>query len=219
MDKETRLHGNICSSVRIREVFNAHDLAEGSALVHISGLDLPVEQSFDRLPDANFIREPPSLALWVSKKKFSGLDLMQILLFAVLILVTPLAAVSVDFENCLSPNTINSDPKQLQFTPLFVNATFDAISASHNLNITVYGNVSGIATSEKLPPLGDPRWNNSKDNIGKIPNVPTTGKLRTVIKAFFNVLDYRPYTAQPVAFCDDILQGQCPVGPVFETHP
>lgn len=96
-------------------------------------------------------------------------SLLRFLAIAVLLLVQgSLAAFISDFSDCLSPITINSDPKQLQFTPLWVWASFNSSSASHNLNVTIYGNVSGKATVQQLPPPGDPQWTNPNDTLGKI---------------------------------------------------
>lgn len=140
---------------------------------------------------------------------------MQILLYLSMTLFGLTSAAFVTFQNCLSPNIIDSDPRQLQFRPLLVGATFNATASSHNLNVTVYGNVSGIATNEPLPPLGDPHWSNPNETLGKIPELDFANNKYTTLKATFNVLDYTPYTADPQPFCITLLHGQCPLGPSF----
>lgn len=127
-------------------------------------------------------------------------------------------AAFVTFENCMSPNIIGSDPRQLQFRPLFVEATFNAAAPSHNLNVTVYGNVSGIATDEPLPRFGDPRWDNPNETLGKIPELDISNNKYTTLKAAFKVLDYTPYTAVPIPFCSQLIQGQCPLAPSFNAN-
>ena len=136
-----------------------------------------------------------------------------------LCMVAALAGLStaafVTFENCMSPNIVGSDPRQLQFRPLFVKATFNATAQSHNLNVTVYGNVSGVATLEPLPRFGDPHWDDPKETLGKIPELDIFNNKYTTLKAAFKVLDYTPYTADPVPFCSRLIKGQCPLAPSF----
>ncbi|KAL8795845.1 MAG: hypothetical protein Q9195_001725 [Heterodermia aff. obscurata] len=125
----------------------------------------------------------------------------------------PSKAAFVGFKDCLSPNVINSVPKQLQFTPLLVWASFNS-STSHNLNVTVYGNVSGQATLQNPPtnPL-DPSWNDPNSTLGKIVDVP---KNITTLTGTFNVLDYTPYEIPATRFCNTTVHGQCPIAPVFK---
>ena len=132
-----------------------------------------------------------------------------------LALVTPSQAVFVKFENCLSPNTINSDhPKRLQLVPLFVWASFN-LSTSHNLNITVYGNVSGQDTLGTLPHPGDPHWRNPNMTFGKIPDLSKDAEKATTLESTFNVLKYTPYS-NTERFCNTTVHGHCPIAPVFD---
>ena len=144
------------------------------------------------------------------------LSLIQMLQFGFMLLilfVKPSDAAFVGFKDCLSPNVINSNPKQLQFTPLLVWASFNS-STSHNLNVTVYGNVSGQATQQKLPtnPL-DPSWNDPNSTLGKIIDVP---KNITTLTGAFNVLSYTPYEIPATRFCNTTVLGHCPIAPVFK---
>lgn len=143
---------------------------------------------------------------------FSHLLQFGLLLLA---LFTPCQAVFVKFENCLSPNIVNSDnPKRLQLVPLFVWASFNS-SSSHNLNITVYGNVSGQDTLGVPPPREDPQWRNPNITFGKIPDLSKDSKKWTSLESTFNVLKYTPYS-NTERFCNTTLHAQCPIGPVFD---
>ena len=149
----------------------------------------------------------------------SAVSIVYSLLILAAALIGPSTAAVVDFENCMSLNIINSNPQQLQFTPFFVNATFDSIASSHHLNITVYGNVSGIATQQEYPAYPGPEWDNPKETVGKIPDISSSNNKYTTLTAVFNVLDYTPYTAPPSRFCDSVVQGRCPLAPSFEAQP
>ena len=145
--------------------------------------------------------------------------ILQTVLLATILLARPALAVFVNFDNCLSPNMINSnDPQQLQFIPLYVWVTLNSTSNSYGLNITVYGNVTGVATvNTTLPPPNNPSWTNSNDTVGKIPDlggVPPDQKY-TTFTTQFNVLDYTPYNPLPVRFCNTSALTPCPFAPVF----
>ena len=142
---------------------------------------------------------------------------LWLVLLAFQILVTPSTAVFINFHNCLSPDRIGSNPKQLQFQPLFVWATFNSSAASHNINVTAYGNVAGIATQQPYPAPNDPQWANPNDTVGKIPDIsgPSDHPLYTTFTTQFNVLDYTPYDPPAVRFCNSSSLTQCPLVPVF----
>ena len=142
--------------------------------------------------------------------QLSPFRLLQYALVLLLALADPCKTAFIGFKNCLSPNIINSE--LLQFTPLLVWASFDS-STSHNLNITVYGNVSGQATQGRLPPPSDPKWHDPKFSMGDIIDVP---KNYTTLKGTFDVLNYTPYTIPSTRFCSTTLHRQCPLSPVFE---
>lgn len=151
----------------------------------------------------------------------NGLSLAHILQIGFLLLLAlaePSQAVFVGFKDCLSPSVINSEPKRLQFTPLFVWASFST-SASHSLNVTVYGNVSGQTTQESLPNPLNPIWNDSKSILGKIVDIPPDQNVKpplaTTLTGAFHVLDYTPYVIDATRFCNETVHGQCPIGPVF----
>lgn len=162
---------------------------------------------------------PLSSALIFSRRRSHGPSssglLWLLIVWALLLARGSHAAFISTFTDCLSPNTINSNPKQLQFTPLWVWAFFDSSSASHNLNVTIYGNVSGQATEQNPPKPDDSQWKNPNDTLGKLVDVSTKTNLATTLQAQFNVLDYTPYNAPLTRFCNTTVQGTCPIAPVF----
>jgi hypothetical protein len=128
-------------------------------------------------------------------------------------------AVFVHFENCLPRSIVESDPVQLQFVPLNVSARFNTSDAGHNLNITIYGNVTGSATTMQLPSIDDPRWANPNETLGKIVDLSTSNNKYSTLFANFGVLSYMPYEQRGIRFCETVVQGGCPLAPVFDPSP
>ncbi|KAL8651671.1 MAG: hypothetical protein Q9210_003120 [Variospora velana] len=144
--------------------------------------------------------------------------LVNLVILTLLALIRPSNAVYVDFENCLGPNIINSASQPqplLQYTPYHVWASFNDSAPSHTLNITVYGNISGIATREKLPAWNDAKWLNDNETLGKILDQDRVNNKFSTLFARFNVLDYTPYDAPPSRFCENTIHQQCPLIPAF----
>lgn len=148
-------------------------------------------------------------------------SIVNILRSVLLLIFLPIrlsTAAFVNFGNCLSPDVINSnEPKTLQFVPLFVWATFNTSAESHKLNVTAYGNVTGIATQQPYPNQTDPQWSNPNDTVGKIPDIYGSGPgaLYTTFTTEFNVLDYTSYAPEAARFCNTSSVTACPVAPVF----
>ncbi|KAL8948471.1 MAG: hypothetical protein Q9222_005347 [Ikaeria aurantiellina] len=135
-----------------------------------------------------------------------------------LLFIPPSNAVYIDFQNCLSPIIINSASQPqplLQFTPYHVWAAFNASAPSHTLNVTVYGNISGIATNETRPAWNDPQWLNPNKTLGKIVDEDQSNNHWSTFFARFNVLDYTPYDAPASRFCNNTIHQQCPLIPAF----
>ena len=134
--------------------------------------------------------------------------------------VTPCSAVLVNYQNCLSQNIqrpSNNDPLPLQFVPLHVYASFNTTNTSYNLNVTVYGNVSGIATQQAYPAPDDPQWDKPNKTVGKIVDLdPSSNKYSTLL-AKFNVLSYTPYS-DAFGFCNSTIHSRCPLGPSFRAN-
>ncbi|KAM0720351.1 hypothetical protein Q7P37_004487 [Cladosporium fusiforme] len=129
----------------------------------------------------------------------------------------------IDYHNCLSENTINSDPRRLQWVPIFVDARFDTENPTHRLNLTFYGNVSGQSVVGDYPPPDDPRWKDPNDTFGKITDEGTDGRnVRSTLFSDFKILTYDAYDAPADAFCDTLDNRVCPLGPAFDAdsnHP
>ncbi|KAI0391120.1 integral membrane protein [Xylariaceae sp. FL0594] len=132
------------------------------------------------------------------------------------------SAVRIPFDNCLSNGYIWSSvpdgQAQLQFRPLVADAVFQPRGTNHNLLFTVWGNVTGRVGSATLPPPGDPSWNDDQSALnGKIQNsIERPAKNATTLHSTVDVLTYRPYS-NDAYFCQSILNGSCPLGPVFNT--
>lgn len=140
----------------------------------------------------------------------------MVLACIVLSWVSPAAGALLQFQNCLSQSTLDSDPKQLQFVPLDVAVSFDVNNPSHPLNVTVYGNVSGTADQRTdYPSMDDPSWSNPNSTVGKIVDLSTSNNKYSTLLTSFDVLSFTPYE-NPVRFRDTLIQGDTPLGPVFD---
>lgn len=133
-------------------------------------------------------------------------------------------AIGVPFENCLPSNYIFTnqpdDQAQLQWVPVFVDAVFDTENPSHNLQVTVWGNVTGRVGTDPLPPWDSQNWTDPDQVLnGKIlnepdPTAPADQRKVTTLHTKVDVLTYEPFIWNS-NFCDNILNGSCPLGPVF----
>lgn len=129
--------------------------------------------------------------------------------------ISPAAAVLLDFENCLDKAVLDSDPLRLQYVPLDVAVRSNLSDPLRPLNVTIYGNVSGtIDGSSDYPSMYDPSWNNTNSTTGKIVNLSTSNNIYTTLLTTFNVLSFTPWST-PSQFCNSVIQGECPLGPVF----
>ncbi|RYP27305.1 hypothetical protein DL768_011291 [Monosporascus sp. mg162] len=148
-------------------------------------------------------------------------------LFTTCFWTQPVTAVLIPFSNCLSYNYVHPDPGhdlQLQWVPLFVDAIFDTEGPAHNLRVTVWGNVTGQIGRGELPPPDDPRWSDPEDILwGKIrdlpePDEPDETRKATTLRTTVDFLTYQPHLSYR-NFCQNILNGSCPLGPVFNSTP
>jgi hypothetical protein len=140
---------------------------------------------------------------------------------ALALLAPAVGAVQVPFRDCLPETYRLRTPTPLQWTPLHAEAYYDTAGKSHNLQLTVWGNVSGAFNpSDDLPPAGDPAWSNPNATLGKIVRNPEPDRDRpmaTTLISSVNVLTYRPYR-HASDFCETSLDNAaCPLGPVFDT--
>lgn len=142
---------------------------------------------------------------------------LNLLTFALVILLSLAQTANtafINFDNCLDANILNSaPPTPLQFVPLFLNARYtDSNSNRYNLNITIYGNVTGQATVGNYPPTGSSDWNDPDKTFGKIVNFTAN---YTTLSSTAKVLTYTPWAASPSIFCDSTVNTSCPIGPSF----
>lgn len=120
----------------------------------------------------------------------------------------------VEFRNCLDGRYISSVPKLLQFDPLQARAVFES-TGDNNLNVTIYGNVTGRTTDEPYPAPDDPSWSNPNITLGKIPDLSEANNKYTTLFARYNFLSYTPWIAEPSRFCESVVQEECPLAPAF----
>ncbi|KAI4284914.1 MAG: hypothetical protein L6R38_001057 [Xanthoria sp. 2 TBL-2021] len=159
---------------------------------------------------------------WPRSRQQSGKtissDLVKLSILLLLLFIQTSTSVYVEFENCLDPNIISTAGERqglLQFEPHHVWASFNTSAPSHTLNITVYGNISGIATNETRPDWDDPQWGDDSKTLGKILDQDRRNNKFSTLFARFNVLDYTPYNAGASRFCNSTINQQCPLGPAF----
>ena len=173
-------------------------------------------------------RPTPSPSLLARLASVSWSSMLLITLVAVIL--NPVQAVYLPnqtWDNCLSQSIQSGNPLPLQFDPLAVWVTFNNTGPIYNLNVSIYGNVSGRATDCNVPPPESSAWSNPNETCGKIPDInpiqSSPGKNpESTLWITVNVLSYTPYDAGPLKLCDSIInpnaQNQnesCPVAPVF----
>ena len=155
------------------------------------------------------------LAVWPKARNYNSRrisaihTILHMALWTLFLLTSPAAAVFINFENCLTPNIIKSNPQQLQFVPLYVWAALNSTADSYGLNVTVYGNVAG-----------EQRYTNSNDTVTEITDVggvPPNQKF-TTFTTQFNVLDYTPYNPPAERLCNSSALTPCPFAPVNVTN-
>jgi hypothetical protein len=147
----------------------------------------------------------------------AALALTYTYLLALLLPAVVVNAAFINFGNCLSESTIRSDPRRLQWVPLFLDARFDTHNPSHGLNVTFYGNVTGQTVQGDYPLPDDPSWQNPNDTFGKIQDVGNANRYSTLV-ADFKMLSYEAWDAPDTQFCDNLINGTCPLGPYFNAN-
>ncbi|KAJ4272184.1 hypothetical protein NW762_000895 [Fusarium torreyae] len=134
--------------------------------------------------------------------------------------ISPAHAVRIPLTNCLSDSYRLHDPTRIQWVPLYADAVFDTKDKKHNLQVIVWGNVTGARTTSKLPPPDDSEWNNDNKTNGKIAELPDSEYKKKATTYFprVNFLTYTPYGNKDMRynFCKDVLvNGTCPLPPYF----
>ena len=213
-------HGQKYSSARMGEAVWAVGFHNDQYVNPVPGESPGLKDSRRQLW-SSLPQDCPQARLYGSKRIPSIVNKLHMVLVAIFLLISPSTAVFVPFQNCLSPNIINSNnPQRLQFVPQYVWAAFNSTGDSHGVNVTVYGNITGVATlNTTLPPPDDPSWKDPNNTVGKIPDVagPADHQLYTTFSTQFKVLDYIPYNPGAARFCNTSALTQCPLAPVFNT--
>lgn len=199
MDIEYRLHGRLFSK-RKCDAIAAGPFAGGKNLMRPPWLFSDPEHVHCGLQNPSLPRASPSFRSCVQRR-------IILLIQLLLIIVNPSSAALINVENCQSLDTIN-DSTMLQFIPMFANAVFNATTTSHNLNVTVYGNITGRLSNNK----------NSSQSDGMIPDrgidphLGTENPKATTLLTSMRVLDYPVYIAPSARFCNS-TNSACPLGP------
>lgn len=189
MDIEYRLHGRLFSK-RKCDTIAAGAFARGKNFMRPTWL----------FSDPEHVQNPPPRASPSFRSCVQRRIIMLIQLL--LMIVNPSSAALIIVENCLSPDIINNNAT-LQFIPMFANAVFNATTTSHNLNVTVYGNITGGRSSNQ----------NSSQTDGMIPDGGQDHNNYTTLLASMNVLGHSLYHMQPTRFCNSTVNSTCPLGP------
>ncbi|RFU75606.1 hypothetical protein TARUN_6666 [Trichoderma arundinaceum] len=155
---------------------------------------------------------------WCHRSRIFALASRPTFLFLVLLVlavVTPAAAVLVEFENCLPDSYRLNNPPLLQWVPLYVDAVFDTKSPNNNLQVIVWGNVTGSQNVATLPGPNDPYWTNPDETNGKIDETPYSDTLATTLIRRVNVLTYEPWNDRSNFCTASLVNGTCPLAPRF----
>lgn len=138
------------------------------------------------------------------------------LILLLLAVATPAAAVLLEFDNCLPDSYVLNKPPLLQWVPKYLDAVFDTKTPNYNLQVIAWGNVTGSQNVGPLPPAGDPYWKDANETNGKIDETPYSDTLATTLVKRVNVLTYEPYNDRSNFCTDSLVNGTCPLAPVFD---
>ena len=165
----------------------------------------------------------PKVRIWTISRvprRLAAFSHIVALLFFVALLPHLASAAFIAFDNCLPDTYVNNDPALLQWVPLFVDASFDTENPNHTLRVTMWGNVTGKSTNVTLPPWNSSDWSDPSKTDGKIVDLPDPNSpkpKRTTLHSKVEVLSYEPWN-ETKDFCDSaLLNGSCPLPPVFNT--
>ncbi|KPM36111.1 hypothetical protein AK830_g10472 [Neonectria ditissima] len=146
---------------------------------------------------------------------------LVLVVFLAFFAFSPAYAVRVPAQNCLDESYRRSANHPLQWESLYIDVVFDTKDDSHNLEVTVWGNVTGSQDGGTLPAAGDSYWTDPKETNGKIihsanPNAPDSKATTLILKLDF--LSYQPWN-HTMFFCTQGLGNgyQCPLSPVFNS--
>lgn len=133
------------------------------------------------------------------------------------VFLRPASAVRIPFDNCLPNSYRLSDPAPLQWEPLWGDALFETDTDNHNLQVIIWGNVSGSHLDVTLPPPNDTHWEDDDKLDGKIARVPDPrDPSLTTLVTQIDMLTYREYRDN-ADFCRSrLVNGSCPLAPIFD---
>jgi hypothetical protein len=191
-----------------------------------NGAGLPPITSQAEIPTLQPAQRPPrSRRKRCAMPSVCGTPVLLVLLALTSFL--PLAsAVFVNFENCLEKLFLTGVTGEngalvpyLAFTPKYVWASLDTADSKHDLNLTVYGMVSGQMDRGVLPDRNnDTYWADPTNTFGKIvESDPGTNKYTTLFTGF-RVLTYSAGNLEPRPFCSTLLNETCPIAPAFRAN-
>jgi len=136
------------------------------------------------------------------------------------VLLQPVTAVKVPFQNCLPDSYRYNQPTLLQWLPYQVDAWFDAENPKHTLTMTMWGNVTGSLYNVTLPPANSTAWTDPSKLDGKIlgePEPDSDAPKLTTLHSKINFLTYEPWSDN-TNFCNTSLtNAKCPLAPIFNT--
>lgn len=142
--------------------------------------------------------------------------LMSIVFFT-LFVSTPVSAVRIRATNCLPESFQNQNPPFIQWVPVEADAKFDTKSEKHNFQYIVWGNVTGSIQQVQLPkPEDQDYWTNPDKINGKIINSDNSEN-GTTVKSSISMLSYMPWSHRSFFCGDSLVNGSCPLPPVFNT--
>ena len=188
------------------------------------------EEAFDeRLPDTSHLKHVSNLPIRTGRacmpfrrQRIPLGTLGYALILLTSLWIVPASAAMIGFQNCLSESYQNNVPLQLQFVPLYLDAVFNTTNSSHNLRVTVWGNVTGSGPGSVipiLPPANDTGyWNSNQTGPGKIEDEPDPSlNVLTTLFNKVNVLTYQPWNEE-TDFCNRLVNATCPLGPKFTVN-
>ncbi|GKT63647.1 integral membrane protein [Colletotrichum tofieldiae] len=161
------------------------------------------------------IRPQPSHNRPLPSRSYAAL----LLVLLACLLMRPVSAVLIPFDNCLPDSYRNYEPLPLQWSPVYIDARFDTKNPDHSLQIIVWGNVSGSYYDVTLPSAGDPLWNDPSHQDGKILDFTRAGNKVTTLASKVNFLTYEPFS-NVSSFCNySLVNGSCPLAQSSTPHP
>lgn len=138
------------------------------------------------------------------------LSLTLAVVLSVLLMAVPAAATRIQYDNCLDESYFTSN--KLQWVPMAASASIVSTSNGSTLTYQVWGNVTGWQNGNPPDHFPENYWRNVSETNGKIADADK----KATVYSRLDTLSYRPYN-QGFAFCDILVNGSCPQGPVFNT--